>query len=123
MRRLIGTGWNVQMLLTWCRDFETESSPSIVQLTSRDLIHWSAPKKLSLRRPVIDRALRMPDGSWRLFYNDDAPANHPLRRQRRPATDGQGSAFKAARRAEGFAGTESFVVRDDEWKGLGVSVR
>jgi hypothetical protein len=44
-----------------------------VHLTSDDLIHWKFQKVLDLiTEKVIDAGVsRMPDGSWRMWYNDE----------------------------------------------------
>ena len=45
----------------------------IVHLTSDDLIHWKFRKVLDLiTEKVIDAGVsRMPDGTWRMWYNDE----------------------------------------------------
>jgi hypothetical protein len=46
----------------------------IIHLTSRDLINWQYESTLPLSDPkVIDAGvLRLPDGTWRLWYKDEA---------------------------------------------------
>jgi len=46
---------------------------SIVHLTSTDLLHWSGAKPIALASDrVIDACiLRMPDGMWRMWYNNE----------------------------------------------------
>jgi predicted alpha-1,2-mannosidase len=54
--------------------FEDWQHPrTIVHLTSRDLRHWGHPRPLALASDrVIDASvLRMPDGTWRLWYNNE----------------------------------------------------
>ena len=54
--------------------FENWNHPrTIVHLTSRDLRKWSAPRPLKLASDrVIDACiLRLSDGSWRLWYNNE----------------------------------------------------
>jgi beta-xylosidase len=54
--------------------FEDWQHPrTIVHLTSRDARHWSEPRPLVLASDrVIDACvLRMPDGTWRLWYNNE----------------------------------------------------
>lgn len=54
--------------------FEDWNHPrNIVHLTSRDLNHWQYQSRLPLiNNKVIDPCLlRLPNGSWRLFYNNE----------------------------------------------------
>jgi GH43 family beta-xylosidase len=54
--------------------FENWNQPRhLVQLTSKDLRHWSDARPLALASDrVIDAAVfRLPDGSWRLWYNNE----------------------------------------------------
>jgi len=106
--------------------FEDWEHPrSIVQLSSTDLVHWKNPRPLTLASDrVIDPSiLRLPDGSWRLWYNDERTgksihyADSP---DLRNWTD-KGLAFKS--RGEGpkvFRWHGIFWAIIDEWKGLGV---
>jgi hypothetical protein len=63
------------MYLTFVPGIRTDwSGPrQIVHLTSDDLLSWEYESTLPLSSPkVIDAAvLRLPDGTWRLFYNDE----------------------------------------------------
>ena len=106
--------------------FEDWNHPRfIVQLTSRDLIHWNHPRKLLLASDrVIDPSiLRLPDGTWRLWYNDERTGksiHYADSADLQNWTD-KGLAFKS--RGEGpksfrWHGTYWCII--DEWKGLGV---
>ena len=46
---------------------------TLVQLTSRDLRHWNQarPLKLASDRVIDACILRLPDGTWRLWYNNE----------------------------------------------------
>jgi hypothetical protein len=97
----------------------------IVQLTSTNLLNWSKPKILSLASDrVIDPSLlQMPDGSWRMWYNDER-AGKSIDYADSPDlvnwTD-KGLAFKSRGEGpKGFRWHGKFWVVIDEWKGLGV---
>ena len=106
--------------------FEDWNHPrSIVQLTSTDLVHWKNPRPLTLASDrVIDPSiLQLPDGSWRLWYNDERTgksihfADSP---DLRNWTD-KGLAFKSRGEGpKGFRWRGIYWVIIDEWKGLGV---
>jgi hypothetical protein len=106
--------------------FEDWNHPrDIVQLTSTDMIHWKNPRKLSLSSDrVIDPGiLHMPDGTWRLWYNNERTgksidyADSP---DLATWTD-KGLAFKSRGEGpKGFRWHNKFWVIIDEWKGLGV---
>jgi len=97
----------------------------IVQLTSANLLNWSSPKKLSLSSDrVIDPSIeRMPDGSWRLYYNNERTGKS-IDYADSPDlvnwTD-KGLAFKSRGEGpKGFRWHNQFWVIIDEWNGLGV---
>lgn len=97
----------------------------IVQLTSTNMIHWTNPRKLSLASDrVIDPSIeRMPDGTWRLYYNDE-PAGKSIKYAESHDlahwTD-KGPAFPSCGEGpKGFRWHGKFWVIIDEWKGLGV---
>jgi hypothetical protein len=106
--------------------FEDWNHPrDIVQLTSTDLLHWSNPKKISLASDrVIDASvLPLPDGTWRLFYNDERTGKsiHYADSADLQTWTNRGLAFKS--RGEGpkaFRWRGKFWCVVDEWKGLGV---
>ena len=106
--------------------FEDWNHPrSIVQLTSTDLIHWKNPRKLSLASDrVIDPSiLHMPDGSWRLWYNDERTGKsiHFADSPDLAQWMDKGLAFKSRGEGpKGFRWHGKFWVIIDEWKGLGV---
>ena len=106
--------------------FEDWNHPrDIVQLTSTNLLQWTNPRKLSLATDrVIDPSIeRMPDGSWRLYYNNERAGkaiNYATSPDLQTWTD-QGLAFKSCGEGpKGFRWHGKFWVIIDEWKGLGV---
>lgn len=106
--------------------FEDWNHPrSIVQLTSTDLIHWNNPRRLSLAsdRVIDPSVLNLPDGNWRMFYNDERTGKsiHYANSSDLQNWSDQGLAFKA--RGEGpkaFRWHGKFWCVIDEWKGLGI---
>ncbi len=97
----------------------------IVQLTSTDLVHWKNPRKLSLASDrVIDPSiLRLPDGTWRLWYNDERTGKsiHFADSPDLAAWTDKGLAFKSRGEGpKGFHWRGKFWCVIDEWKGLGV---
>jgi hypothetical protein len=106
--------------------FEDWNHPrSIVQLTSTDLIHWNNPKKLSLASDrVIDPSiLRLSDGTWRIFYNDERTGKsiHFADSPDFQNWADKGLAFKSRGEGpKGFRWHGKFWCVIDEWKGLGV---
>lgn len=106
--------------------FEDWNHPrDIVQLTSTDMVHWKNPRKLSLASDrVIDPSiLHLPDGTWRLWYNNER-AGKAIDYADSPdlATwADKGPAFKSRGEGpKGFRWHNKFWVIIDEWKGLGV---
>jgi hypothetical protein len=106
--------------------FEDWNHPRfMVQLTSTDLIHWNHPRQLALASDrVIDASvLRLPNGMWRLWYNDERTGKsiHFADSLDLANWTDQGLAFKS--RGEGpksFRWHGKFWCVIDEWKGLGV---
>ena len=102
--------------------FEDWNHPRfIVQLTSTDLVHWKDPRKLALASDrVIDPSIeRMPDGTWRLYYNDER-AGKAIDYATSPDlthwTD-KGRAFKSRGEGpKGFRWHNKYWVIIDEWK-------
>ena len=97
----------------------------IVQLTSTDLVHWKNPCKLSLASDrVIDPSiLRLPDGTWRLWYNDERTGKsiHFADSPDLATWVDKGLAFKSRGEGpKGFRWRGKFWCVIDEWKGLGV---
>jgi beta-xylosidase len=106
--------------------FEDWNHPrDIVQLTSTNLLHWTDPRKLSLASDrVIDPSIeRMPDGTWRLYYNNERAGksiNYADSPDLATWTD-KGLAFKSRGEGpKGFRWHNQYWVIIDEWKGLGV---
>jgi hypothetical protein len=106
--------------------FEDWNHPRfIVQLTSTNLLNWSKPKKLSLASDrVIDPSLlRLPDGTWRMWYNDERTGKsiHFADSPNLVTWTDKGLAFKSRGEGpKGFRWRGKFWVIIDEWKGLGV---
>ena len=106
--------------------FEDWNHPrDIVQLTSTNLLRWTNPRKLSLASDrVIDPSiLRLPDGSWRLWYNDERSGKsiHYADSPNLVDWTDKGLAFKSRGEGpKGFRWHDKFWVIIDEWKGLGV---
>ena len=106
--------------------FEDWNHPrDILQLTSTDMVHWGQARKLSLASDrVIDPSIeRMPDGSWRLYYNNERTGKS-IDYAESPDllnwTD-KGLAFKSRGEGpKGFRWHGKYWVVIDEWKGLGV---
>jgi len=97
----------------------------IVQLTSTNLLNWSNPKKLSLASDrVIDPSIeKLPDGTWRLYYNDERSGKsiHYAESPNLIDWTDKGLAFKSRGEGpKGFRWHGKFWVIIDEWKGLGV---
>jgi hypothetical protein len=98
----------------------------ILQLTSTDMVHWNHPRRLALASDrVIDPSIeRMPDGTWRLYYNDERAGktiDYATSTDLMTWTD-QGRAFKnrGCEGPKGFRWHDQYWVVVDEWRGLGV---
>jgi hypothetical protein len=106
--------------------FENWNHPrSIVQLTSTNLWQWSEPRELKLAsdRVIDSSVLKRPDGTWRLFYNDERAGKSIAYADSRDMENwvDKGLAFKS--RGEGpkaFRWRGKYWCVIDEWKGLGV---
>ena len=88
-------------------------------------MHWNQPRKLALASDrVIDPSIeRMPDGSWRLYYNDERSGKsiHYADSPDLATWTDRGLAFKSRGEGpKGFRWHGKFWVIIDEWKGLGV---
>ncbi|MEM8783384.1 MAG: glycosyl hydrolase [Planctomycetota bacterium] len=107
--------------------FENWAHPrEIVHLTSGDLIHWEKQSVLELASPrVIDAAvLRLPDGGWRMFYNEENSRKAVFYADSEDLYTWQdkGRAFEGPP-GEGpvaFEWQGSYWMILDEWKGLAV---
>lgn len=106
--------------------FENWNHPRyIVQLTSTDMVHWNQPRELALASDrVIDPSIEhMPDGSWRLYYNNERTGksiDYAESTDLEHWTD-KGLAFKSRGEGpKGFRWHGKYWVIIDEWKGLGV---
>ena len=107
--------------------FETWNHPRrIVHLTSTDLRSWQQPRVLSLASDrVIDASvLRLPDGTWRMWYNNerdhksiyiaDSPDLRTWTDRGKAVTDQAGEGPKV------FAWKGSYWMITDVWRGLAV---
>lgn len=106
--------------------FENWNHPrDIVQLTSTNLMDWSQARKISLSSDrVIDPSIEhMPNGMWRMYYNDERAGkaiNYAESTNLVSWTD-KGRAFPSRGEGpKGFRWHDKFWVIIDEWKGLGV---
>ena len=106
--------------------FENWNHPrDIVQLTSTNLVQWTNPRKIPLSSDrVIDPSIeKMPDGKWRLYYNDERAGkaiNYAESADLATWTD-KGRAFPSRGEGpKGFRWHDKFWCVIDEWKGLGV---
>ncbi|MBI5380919.1 MAG: family 43 glycosylhydrolase [Opitutae bacterium] len=104
-----------------------EGSRHIVQLTSRDLVQWRKARRLPLAsaRAIDAGVLRLPDGTWRLWYNDelDGKAIHYAESRDMEEWTDRGPAAGVGKRCEGpkvFRWNNSYWLVADEWKGLAV---
>jgi hypothetical protein len=89
------------------------------------MVHWNQPRRLELASDrVIDPSIeRMPDGTWRLYYNDERSGKsiHYAESPDLSAWTDKGLAFKSRGEGpKGFRWQGKFWVIIDEWKGLGV---
>lgn len=106
--------------------FEDWQHPrTIVQLTSTNLLHWTDPRPLALASDrVIDPSiLRLPDGTWRLWYNDERTGKSIHYADSPDLTHWTDKGLAFPSRGEGpkaFRWHDKFWVIIDEWKGLGV---
>jgi hypothetical protein len=106
--------------------FEDWKHPrDIVQLASTNLWRWTNPRKLSLAsdRVIDPSVLRLPDGSWRMWYNDERTGKSIHYADSPDLTNwtDKGLAFKSRGEGpKGFRWHGKFWVIIDEWKGLGV---
>jgi len=106
--------------------FENWNHPRfIVQLTSTNLVNWSHPRKLMLASDrVIDPSLlRMPDGTWRMWYNDERSGKsiHYADSPDLQVWTDKGLAFKSRGEGpKGFRWHGQFWVIIDEWHGFGI---
>jgi hypothetical protein len=98
----------------------------IVQLTSTNLLHWTNPRKLPLAsdRVIDPTALQMPDGQWRLWYNNERDHKSTylaISPDMMTWTD-QGKAIggKSGEGPKAFRWHDKYWMVIDEWRGFGV---
>jgi hypothetical protein len=97
----------------------------IVHLTSTDLRTWRHPALLTLAsEKVIDPSLaRLPDGSWRLWYNNEADHKYTYYADSPDLEHWTDRGLAVAQRGEGpkvFRWRGSWWMLIDLWHGLGV---
>lgn len=106
--------------------FENWQYPrTIVQLTSKDLRKWDYVQSLPLASDkVIDAAvLKMPDGMWRLWYNNEKDKKTTFWAESRDLKTWTDRGKAINNRGEGpkvFRWKGKFWMVFDEWKGLGI---
>lgn len=107
--------------------FETWQHPrDIVQLTSTDLRNWTYQQTLKLFSDrVIDAGvMKMPDGLWRLWYNNERDKKsiyYAESRDMKTWTDkGKAVADKPGEGPKVFRWKDKYWMIVDQWKGLGV---
>lgn len=119
---------NWQMFLTVVPGiFENWNHPrSIVRLTSKNLKNWEYRQTLSLISDrVIDAGLtKMPDGVWRLYYNNERDNKSIYLSESRDLktwTDkGKTIGDKPGEGPKVFRWQDKYWMIVDQWKGLGV---
>lgn len=106
--------------------FENWQYPrTIVQLTSKDLRKWDYVQSLPLASDkVIDAAvLKMPDGMWRLWYNNEKDKKTTFWAESRDLKTWTDRGKAINNRGEGpkvFRWKGRFWMIYDPWKGLGI---
>lgn len=98
----------------------------IVQFTSTNLLHWTNPRKLALASDrVIDPTIfQMPDGQWRLWYNNERAGKSTFLATSPDLvtwTDkGKAIGGKSGEGPKAFRWHGKFWMVIDEWRGFGV---
>lgn len=100
----------------------------IVHLTSKDLLEWKAESPLALasKRAIDPSLLRLPDGTWRLWYNNELDRKSIYYADSPNLFDWQDHGKVAGvgdRPGEGpkvFRWRGAYWMLIDVWKGLGV---
>lgn len=99
----------------------------IVHLASRDLLEWTFEQELPLPSPrTIDAGVfRLPDGTFRLWYNDevDRKSIHYADSPDLKTWTDRGRAMPAMQSGEGakvFFWKDAYWMIVDHWRGLGV---
>ena len=107
--------------------FENWQHPrDIVQLTSKDLQKWKhfQTLKLSSDRVIDAGVMKMPDGLWRLWYNNERDKKSiyyaTSRDLKNWADKGKAVADKPGEGPKVFKWKGSYWMIVDQWKGLGV---
>lgn len=121
-------GGSYHMFLTFVPEVRSDWSGThqIVHLTSADLLRWEYVATLPLAsEKVIDASvLRLPDGSWRLYYNNEID-NKSIYYADSPDLFSwrDGGKLVGDRRGEGpkvFFWHGRYWMIVDQWRGLGV---
>ena len=107
--------------------FEDWKHPrTIVQLTSTNLLDWTDPKPLQLASDrVIDACvLRLPDGTWRLWYNNERDRKSIYFADSRDLAQwelrGKAVGDQSGEAPKGFRWRGSYWMVSDVWRGLAV---
>jgi beta-xylosidase len=106
--------------------FDNWSHPRhIIHLTSKDLLNWDYESTLSLSSDkVIDPAVfALPDGSWRLWYNNEKDGKSIYYADSKDLYNWEDKGKAIAARGEGpkvFVWKNTFWMIIDVWKGMEV---
>lgn len=98
---------------------------TIVHLTSRDLVNWQYESTLPLvNEKVIDASVfRLPDGSWRMWYNNERDGKSIYYADSRDLYNWTDKGKAIAARGEGpktFRWHDKYFMIVDAWKGMEV---
>lgn len=98
----------------------------IIHLTSKDLLHWQYDKTLELAsHKIIDAcAFPLPEGGWRLWYNNEKDRKSIYYADSKDLTNWQdkGKAIgdKAGEGPKVFRWKDSYWMVVDNWMGMGI---
>jgi beta-xylosidase len=98
---------------------------NIVHLTSTDLLNWKYDSTLKLANDkVIDASIfRLPDGSWRLWYNNEKDGKSIYYADSKDLSHWEDKGKAVAARGEGpkvFRWKDSYWMIIDVWKGMDI---
>jgi len=98
---------------------------NIIHLTSKDLLNWKYESTLKLANDkVIDASiLHLPDGTWRLWYNNERDGKSIYYADSKDLYDWQDKGKAVAARGEGpkiFKWQDTYWMIIDAWKGFEV---
>ena len=106
--------------------FENWNHPrNIIHLSSRDLLNWKYESTLKLvNDKVIDASIfRLPDGSWRLWYNNEKDGKSIWYADSKDLYNWEDKGKAIAARGEGpkvFKWQDRYFMIVDVWKGMEV---